>query len=376
MLQATAPIQLYGQQVAPRLDLGVADLLAHGLVALKGIRRSRQPVPVAPNRAEVTVSRQRVIIQPGALNFLRRTAEVIVAASSGTDLLFIAFPARTVLRTVGVQSRRYRSYLRLEAYGEMTAALVPGEHALEYGFWYSFPALRIPGALAAPQPLDRLFTGLIWDPTGASPSTSPATVDWRPARAAEIAAHSTGTVAYVGDQEPLVATMESPWRPNRCSFSMAEHRPSGIRLHPDVDAELGCPPGFALCVEKDWPTVYGPSDLILVASANSAVAYGVDRSCTRAPDPLIRLDGRLGWLRHCLRFGPRNGDISCTDGILALRFPGAVRPRLDLEEPHRVAFPAGAPQSSHRGKATVFPNGSRDPFHIRRSDEAVRCAAG
>lgn len=378
-LQPPAQVQVFGKLVLPRLDLGASDLLAHNLVAIKGIRRTRQPEPMLPNRAEITASRQRIATGNGAINYLRRTGEAILVASSGTDLLLIAFPTRTVLPSAGIESRRFRAYLRLEAYGDMVAALVPGIYDLEFGFWYNMAALRIRGALSAPQPLDRLFTGLIWQPAGGSGATaaSAATpVDWQPARASEIAAHSCGTVSYIGDAEPMVASMRSPWMPHRSSFRMCELRPSGITLHPDVDAELGHPPGLALCISKDWATVHGPSDFVLVASANPAVAYGIDRSLTRNPHPLLRLDGRAGWLQRCLRFGPRNGDITYADGLLSLRLAQAVRPHLDLEEPHRIAFPAGSPQPRHRGKVTLFPNGSRDPFCPRGTDEAWRTYSG
>lgn len=364
-LLAQPDLMIYGKPVQPRLDLTVADLLASGLVSLKGIRRPRQPEPMQPNQAVITSSRSRVAVAPGALSFLGNSAAVVLVGSLGSDLIFIALPEPTTLRCAGIEARVSRTYIRLEAFGEMISALLPGAYAIQYGFFGpGLPALRIPGALTAPPASDHLLNGLIWLPSGTGPqvgSTAAATA-WRPAHSWEIRARCGDAAAYVGGTEELVAPMETPWRPRRCNFQMAEVRPSGIGLHPDVDAEMGHPPGLALCAQRDWFTTDGPSDLVLVASGDPAVAYSMDRSLRKAPRPMIRLDGRLGWLRHCLRFGPWNGDINYDAGILSLRLRHALRPFLLLQEPHRVAFPVGA--SSRAPKSVRFTNGTRDPFFV------------
>lgn len=355
-------LSLYGKPVAPRLDLTIADLWAAGLFNLKGIRRPRQPVLMQPNVAVITPSRERVAVSPGALAFLGGESASVLIGSIGPDLIFVALPQPTTLRCAGIEARVSRTYMRLEAFGELTADLVPGTYVVQYGFFGpELPALRLPGALAAPLASDHLLNGMIWLPGGncqqiRSEATSAV---WRPAHSWEIRTRCGDTATYVSDVEPMVAPMESPWRSRSEVFAMAEVRPSGIGLHPDVDAELGHPPGLALCAERNWLSSDGPSDVVLVASALPAVAYSVDRSLRKAPRPLIRLDGRLGWLRHCLRMGPWSGDISCNNGILALRLPGALRPRHVLEEPHRVAFPAGASSRTPR-----FANGTRDPFYV------------
>lgn len=358
-------LMIYGKPVQPRLDLTVADLLDADLFSLKGIRRPRQPEPMQPNGAVITTSRQRVAVAPGALSFLGGESAVVLVGSLGLDLIFVALPQPTTLRTVGIESRVSRAYMRLQAFGEMTAGVIPGEYTIQYGFFGpGLPALRIPDALTAPVASDCLLNGLIWLPSGTGPqvaSTAAATA-WRAAHSWEIRTRCGDAAAYVGGIEEEVAAMETPWRPRRCNFHMAEVRPSGIGLHPDVDAEMGHPPGLALCAERDWLTTDGPSDLVLVASAVPALAYSMDRTSRKAPRPLIRLDGRLGWLRHCLRFGPWNGDIACDAGILSLRLCHALRPFLMLQEPHRVAFPVGA--SSHAPKSVRFANGTRDPFFV------------
>lgn len=362
--QASPVAPLYLGRDPVRWDLTTEELLAAGLTSLKGIRRTPLPEPVRPDVARITSSLRRVAVAAGVLNFLFRKGPRIYIGSIDQDLLLICGPGPLGTTIAGTDHQEPRSYVRLDAFGDLVEVLRCGEAGIEFGSMGAFAVARIKSVLIRPQASEHL-NGILWDHRrpGIPPLVPPTLAPWRKGISADLL---DAGMAYVDYEDPamLVAPYENPvYLRNPESFFMAQVTPSGIRLHPEVDQEIGSPPYIAICTDTSWFREDRRADLVLVPTADPRIGYRVDRSGSRMSWASIRLDGRLGWLRGALRFGPRSGSTDCRNGLLALRFPDAMRPRHHLREPHRVAYPAGTPTTARTGRILPYVDRS-DPFAI------------